>query len=533
MVEQCIVGMSILNRYSPTHYSQANRVMSGVYYVPSQHSEVSPWYILRGKSSRLLKVFDQLPRRRATAVSLGSGTCVGLPDDSVDYIFTDPPFGENLQYSELNWFVESFYRVLPATATEAVVNKAQDKDIRQYSDLMLRCFQENHRILKAGHWMTVEFHNSRNAIWTAIQEAMLRAGFVVADVRILDKQGETYKQSQQGVVKADLVISAYKPRTQLEHEFKLAPGSESVMWAFVSEHLRQLPVFVASGKQVEPVQERMSFLLFDRMVAFHVQRAATVPLSFAEFERGLLARYPCRDGMFFLSEQVNEYERSRAKYSEILQLELFVQDEASAIGWLRMQLGEKPQSFSDLHPLFMKELGGWQKFEKSLELKELLQENFLCFDGKGEVPSQIHSYLSTNWKSLRGKPKDSPELIAKAKGRWYAPDPKRAEDLEKIRERALLREFWEYLPEGHKPQAKPDYQDELPGLVTTKTKISTGKRVRVIRTEAVRTGFKYCWQNQDYRTIIAVAKRIPEDVLQEDPKLLMWYDQALTRLGEE
>ena len=36
-----------------------------------------------------------------------------------------------------------------------------------------------------------------------------------------------------------------------------------------------------------------------------------------------------------------------------------------------------------------------------------------------------------------------------------------------------------------------------------------------------------------YATIISVARKIPEDVLQEDPKLLMWYDQAVTRSGGE
>ena len=54
-----------------------------------------------------------------------------------------------------------------------------------------------------------------------------------------------------------------------------------------------------------------------------------------------------------------------------------------------------------------------------------------------------------------------------------------------------------------------------------------------IRLETIRAGFKQCWQNRDYRTIIAVAQRIPENVLQEDLRPLMWYDQALTRLGEE
>jgi hypothetical protein len=64
-------------------------------------------------------------------------------------------------------------------------------------------------------------------------------------------------------------------------------------------------------------------------------------------------------------------------------------------------------------------------------------------------------------------------------------------------------------------------------------KIPQAKKMKVLRMEAVRAGFKYCWQNRDYRTIVTVAKRIPEDVLQEDAKLLMWYDQAVTRLGEE
>ena len=113
------------------------------------------------------------------------------------------------------------------------------------------------------------------------------------------------------------------------------------------------------------------------------------------------------------------------------------------------------------------------------------------------------------------------------------PDAKKAVDLEKMRDRSLLREFWEYLPDGYKPRIKPDFQEELPGIGIAQSKIPAGKRMKVIRTEAVRAGFKYCWQNQDYHTIIAVAKRIPEEVLQEDAKLLMWYDQALTRSGEE
>ncbi|NCQ30551.1 MAG: hypothetical protein GW802_24565, partial [Armatimonadetes bacterium] len=76
-------------------------------------------------------------------------------------------------------------------------------------------------------------------------------------------------------------------------------------------------------------------------------------------------------------------------------------------------------------------------------------------------------------------------------------------------------------------------QSTLPGLAADSAPFAKGKKMRVLRLEAVRAGFKHCWQERDYRTLIAVAQRIPENVLQEDPKLLMWYDQAVTRVGGE
>jgi hypothetical protein len=79
---------------------------------------------------------------------------------------------------------------------------------------------------------------------------------------------------------------------------------------------------------------------------------------------------------------------------------------------------------------------------------------------------------------------------------------------EKLRERSLLKEFEDY-------------------------RAASQKRLKVFRLEAVRAGFKKAWQERDYATIIAVARKISENVLQEDPKLLMWYDQAITRTGGE
>ena len=434
-----------------------------------------------------------------------------LPDVCIDYIFTDPPFGENIYYADLNFLVESWHRVITNAAPEAIVDKFKKKGLPEYQHLMQRCFEEYCRVLKPGRWMTVVFHNSRNAVWNAIQEAMQAAGFVVADVRTLDKQQGSYRQVTSTAVKQDLVISAYKPNGGLEERFSIVAGTEEGVWDFIRTHLKQLPVFVSKDSLAEVVAERQNYLLFDRMVAFHVQRGVTVPLSASEFYAGVVQRFSDRDGMYFLPEQVTEYDKKRMTVREVLQLQLFVTDESSAIQWLKQQLLKKPQTFQELHPQFLKEIGGWQKYEKPLELSQLLDDTFICYDGKGEVPSQIHSYLSTNFKELRNLPKDAPELRTKGKDRWYVPDPNKAGDMEKKREKALLKEFEEY-------------------------RASSQKRLKVFRLEAVRAGFKKAWQeksNEGYRTIIEVARKIPENVLQEDPKLLMWYDQALTRSGEE
>ena len=344
--------------------------------------------------------------------------------------------------------------------------------------------------------MTVVFHNSRNGVWNAIQEAMLRAGFVVADVRTLDKQQGSYRQVTSTTAKQDLVISAYKPNGGLEERFRIIKGNEEGVWDFIRTHLDKLPMPQIRKGELEALPERMNYLLFDRMVAFHLDRDASVPLSASEFYAGLEQRFPLRDKMYFLPEQIAAYDKKRLQVPDVMQLQFFVTDESSAIQWLRQELSKKPQTFPDIQPKFLREIAGWIKHEKLLELTELLDETFLCYDGKGEVPSQIHRYLSSNYKELRNLPKDSPTLRAKAKDRWYVPDSTKASEREQLRHRALLREFETY------PEAK--------------------RQLKVFRLEAIRAGFQQAFNDRNYELILNVAQKIPQSVLEEDTKLLAY-----------
>lgn len=506
-LQSVLVSFTRRNRFLKNAYSQVNRALSGTLYIGSTVSEPSPNYVLSGKIKRFNGAIPQ--NNTPVMVTTASLAGVELPDNSIDYVFIDPPFGDNLPYAELNFLWEAWLRVFTNSDQDTVVSGTQKKDLAAYTDMMATGLDKVYRILKPGRWVTVEFHNSRNAVWTAIQEALGRAGFIIADVSVLDKGMKTKKQMHAKAVDKDLVISAYKPNGGLEKRFHLEAGTEDGVWDFIRTHLGQLPVFLSKGGQLQVIGERQRVLLFDRMVAFHVQRGVSVPLSAGEFYQGLANRFPEREGMHFLTEQVAEYDRKRMTVHEVLQLDLFVSDEATAIQWLKQQLTIKPQTFKELQPQFMQETqGGWQKHEKPLELSVLLEENFLHCDGSGDVPSQIHAYLSSNFKDLRSLSKDHPALRAKARDRWYVPDPAKAGDLEKLRERALLREF-------------NGYRD------------SKQKKLKVFRVEAVRAGFRSFWQQNDYSAILEVADKIPEDILQEDPMLLMWYTNSLTRSGRQ
>ena len=169
-------------------------------------------------------------------IATQSSTDLNLSSSCVDYIFVDPPFGHNLMYSELNLPWEAWLGIITKNKQEAVINQTQAKELFEYQRLMEQCFMEFYRLLKPGRWMTIEFHNSKNNVWNAIQEAALRAGFVIADVRTLDKKKGTTKQlTQTGTVRQDLIISAYKPRSGFEQRFLERSGTAESAWDFVRQ----------------------------------------------------------------------------------------------------------------------------------------------------------------------------------------------------------------------------------------------------------------------------------------------------------
>ena len=491
-----------MNRYAAQHQRHVGP-LANTLYISSTPTEISPFYFLnlKIKENSLSLNYDE-----PTLIQTSDAAGVDIPSNSLDYIFLDPPFGHNIMYSDLNIIWESWIGIRTNSIPEAIENKHQHKNLDDYRKLMFLAFKKAFDALKPGRWMTVEFSNTKAAVWNSIQTALTDAGFIVASVTALNKgRGGLHAIIGPTAVKQDLVISAYKPTDGFEERFKNETQIERSVWDFVRTHLKFLPVTKRQGSLFQFINERDPRFLFDQIVAFYVRRGFPVPISSGDFRIGLAQRFSERDGMYFLPDQVAQYDRNKMVAGELAQMFIFVSDEASAIQWLRQLIKEKPQTFSDINPQFMQQLGSWSKNETHLDLRELLNQNFLCYDGKGRVPEQIHAYLSSNWKQLRNRAKDDPVLVTKARDRWYVPHPNKTSDLEKLREKTLIREFEEY-------------------------KV-VNKKLKVFRLEAVRAGFKRAWQERDYAVIVAVADNIPNNVLEEDPKLVMWYDQAVTRVG--
>ena len=226
---------------------------------------------------------------------VGSADNLTIEDNSVDYIFVDPPFGANINYSELNFLPEPWLKVITNNHHEAIENSGQNKSADFYRDMMVRCFREFYRILKPGKWITIEFSNTSSAVWNSIQMAITSAGLIIANVAALDKkQGGIRSITTTTAVRQDLIISCYKPSDSLTDRFKQSDDKENV-WNFMNEHLDHLPIHIQKENATTSIVERSPKILFDRLISYYVQKGLAIPLDASAFQLGLRERFIERD----------------------------------------------------------------------------------------------------------------------------------------------------------------------------------------------------------------------------------------------
>lgn len=203
-----------------------------------------------------------------------------LPDESVDLVFTDPPFGGNINYSEMNILWESWLGTFTDSTEEAIVNKYQGKDIGTYRQLMSSCLRESYRVLRSDHWMVLVFMNSSQAVWRALTEAISEAGFSIEKVSIFDKQHGTFKHFvSDNTAGADLMLHCKKTRS-IGHSIGSDLSNRRDVVQFLTEERTRLPVLPFIHVQRESEIDYRT--LYSRYMAHAIQEGIDV-MDFAEF----------------------------------------------------------------------------------------------------------------------------------------------------------------------------------------------------------------------------------------------------------
>ena len=453
-----------MNRYIPDHNRHVGP-LSGTLYVSFLQVEISVFQIIKTK----LRSFQDSISQINTNAIIGTQSLTDLKNiknNSIDYIFTDPPFGDNLMYSELNYLLESWGKVFTVNKDEAIINNTQNKNANSYKSLITRCFGEYFRILKPNRWITIVFHNSKSEIWNIIQDSISKSGFIVSQVNILDKKKGTTKQlTYANTTKNDLVISAYKPKQSFARKF-LELAGESLEEEFIKMHLSHL--------KSEPSVERTEQMLYSKMLAYYVQRSYTVKYDSSTFYKMLRNNFIEEDSYWFNEDQLGNYREYKQKMrlediDEIRsgQMILFIQDEKTSIIWLNTFLNE-PKDFHEIHPAYTRIAS--ISDDNVPDIRGLLDKNFILEDGKYRRPQSEEEKLSVAEK----------------------------------RERELQREFDALLLEAK----------------------GSKKKIKECRKQAVIYGFEQCYKNNKFQDILDLALRLDRKIIENDSEITEFIEVA-------
>ena len=255
------------------------------YNVPAIANEQNVFKTFERKAKTIFLYFQHAPAL-ARHVEVRTSSACHLPhvrSQSVDYVFTDPPFGSNINYSEMNFLWESWLGVRTDTTEEAIVNKVQGKGFGEYQNLLTLAFAEVGRVLKEGGWLSVVFHNSSAQVWQALQEAIRGAGFTIEGTQTFDKKHGTFKMFvSDNAVGYDLVLNCRKA-TQEVTAYPVEPNARLAVAGFIQQQLAgSLANYQVNYLHVHREPEFDYRRLYAEWLAFALPRVP-VTLSFGQF----------------------------------------------------------------------------------------------------------------------------------------------------------------------------------------------------------------------------------------------------------
>jgi DNA-cytosine methyltransferase len=211
------------------------------FWVPKVHTERNVFdcfkmrceAIFKGKSE-LLDINNEL----ADIYNSSSTNLQFIESESVDYIFTDPPYGESIAYLALSHFWNSWFHKDVNYEEEIILDPYRKKTIAGFESLISAAFKELYRVLKPNKYLSFTFHNRDLKVWKAILEGTLKAGFELVNIVM---QPQAVSSGTQGInkdntLKGDFIYNFRKVSPFKEFEINYMKNSE----AFIINNARSL-----------------------------------------------------------------------------------------------------------------------------------------------------------------------------------------------------------------------------------------------------------------------------------------------------
>lgn len=179
------------------------------FWTPKIHTERNIFHCMNLRYKAILKGKKELQGINPTLATLStsdSSNLSSLPDNSIDYIFTDPPYGESIAYLALSHFWNSW---LPNTVNydeEIIIDPYRKKGYEDYAQRTKDAYAEFYRVLKNGHYMSFTFHNRDLIVWKAILDACNDAGFILENIIL---QEQAVSSGTQGINKKNTLTGDF------------------------------------------------------------------------------------------------------------------------------------------------------------------------------------------------------------------------------------------------------------------------------------------------------------------------------------
>lgn len=245
---------------------------SGVLYISNLPVEKNILVGLDRKINTFYKAFLTINNSGSTVEVLNksSTNMIEVDSKSVSYVFTDPPFGDYIPYSELNFLNEIWLDSKTNVEEEIIISSSQRKSIKKYEELMSTVFSEISRILMVDGKATIVFHSAKAEVWRALQNAFTKAGLKIVVSSVLDKVQGSFKQVSSNItVKGD-------PLLLLENNNNISQPftNESDITDIISELLIE-----AENRKEQVTAER----LYSRFINYCLERGIIVSTNASDF----------------------------------------------------------------------------------------------------------------------------------------------------------------------------------------------------------------------------------------------------------